>query len=763
MYKIITFLLILGASFKGLSQHDNSKAYTISGIVQTKGMPIAFANIYLENTSKGVITDEEGKFSLTTNHGDYTIVAQAIGYKIAKESIHLDGDITVNFNLTEDALGLDQVVVSATKTSLNRKEAPVLVTVTNAKALQQIQATSLIDGLNFQPGLRTENNCQNCGFSQIRINGLGGAYSQILINSRPVFSSLNGVYGLEQIPSNMIQQIEVTRGGGSAIFGANAIAGTINIITKDPVENNYQLNSRFNWIDGKSPEIVLTFNNTNVSNDLNKGITFFGMYRDRKNYDANDDGFSEITKLDNLNFGFKSFYRFNDRKKLTGEFTTIREFRRGGDQLDLPAHQSLIAEEIKNNIVGGGITYDYYTSNDKNKISLYANSQKTVSDNYYGANQDPDGYGITEDFTTIVGVQHTAKFNQFIKGSMKLTSGVEYNYNNITEDRINPNIDYFEQNLNTFGIFTQIDWKLLKSLKVLTGIRGEFFESNLRDENLFVLNPRLSLLYNITEDWSFRTGYSQGFRAPQFFSEDIHSEIITGEVRRVRLAENLKEEKSHSFIGSLEYSHEHEDHQFLVAIEGFLTQINNPFVYEDRGTDANGLLFKEKINGDKAIVNGANLEIKYSPNPKFTFQLSGTIQNSYYENYYEPEDGISTNKIIRTPQTYGNVLMNYTPNSKWDFNLNGIYTGRMYTPHLEGYVNQTTLEETPNMFELGINSGYTIALSQKHNVKITAGIKNIFNSYQDDFDRGVDRDPGYIYGPAQPRTYFVGLKFGTGL
>ncbi len=59
------------------------------------------------------------------------------------------------------------------------------------------------------------------------------------INSRPIISALSGVYGLEQIPVNMIERVEVVRGGGSALFGANAVGGTINIITKDPINNSF--------------------------------------------------------------------------------------------------------------------------------------------------------------------------------------------------------------------------------------------------------------------------------------------------------------------------------------------------------------------------------------------------------------------------------------------------------------------------------------------------------------------------------------------
>lgn len=73
-----------------------------------------------------------------------------------------------------------------------------------------------------------------------------------MINSRPIISALSGVYGLEQIPVNMIERVEVVRGGGSALFGANAVGGTINIITKDPINNSFQVSSMFSNMDGKS-------------------------------------------------------------------------------------------------------------------------------------------------------------------------------------------------------------------------------------------------------------------------------------------------------------------------------------------------------------------------------------------------------------------------------------------------------------------------------------------------------------------------------
>jgi outer membrane receptor for ferrienterochelin and colicins len=136
-----------------------------------------------------------------------------------------------------DTLHVNEITISSNREQTLRREAPALVTIATPKTMQTMNAVCLAQTLDFVPGLRVEDNCQNCGFTQVRINGLDGHYSQILIDSKPIFSSLNGVYGLEQIPAEMIGRIEVMRGGGSALFGASAVGGVINIITKEATSN----------------------------------------------------------------------------------------------------------------------------------------------------------------------------------------------------------------------------------------------------------------------------------------------------------------------------------------------------------------------------------------------------------------------------------------------------------------------------------------------------------------------------------------------
>ena len=125
------------------------------------------------------------------------IVVSAQGYRKVSKKINLQPrqKRTLNFELLEDVLGLDEIVVSATRNRVERKNTPVVVSTLTPRLLTATQSISMADGLKYAPGVRVETNCQNCGFTQVRLNGLNGGYTQLLLNSRPIFTSLIGVMG----------------------------------------------------------------------------------------------------------------------------------------------------------------------------------------------------------------------------------------------------------------------------------------------------------------------------------------------------------------------------------------------------------------------------------------------------------------------------------------------------------------------------------------------------------------------------------------
>ena len=121
-----------------------------------------------------------------------------------------------------------------------------------SKKIEKVQACNISEVLSFQSGLRVETDCQTCNYTQLRINGLSGGYSQILINGKAIFSPLAGMYAMEQIPSNMIERIEVIKGGGSSLYGSSAIGGVVNLITKLPKTNSFDFGYSFRRINETS-------------------------------------------------------------------------------------------------------------------------------------------------------------------------------------------------------------------------------------------------------------------------------------------------------------------------------------------------------------------------------------------------------------------------------------------------------------------------------------------------------------------------------
>lgn len=225
--KQIILALMLAVAGIGVAVAANPirEGNMISGHVLVKGSEenIPYATVLIVGSGQGTVSNEEGQFEFKNlPAGKYTLRVSAVGYKTQEKAIEVNKDFTavVHFQMEEESFMTDEVVVSANRNEVSRKAAPVVVNVMSAKLFEMVNSTDLAKTLNYQSGLRVENNCQNCGFPQVRINGLEGPYSQILINSRPVISALSGVYGLEQIPVNMIERVEVVRGGGSALFGA---------------------------------------------------------------------------------------------------------------------------------------------------------------------------------------------------------------------------------------------------------------------------------------------------------------------------------------------------------------------------------------------------------------------------------------------------------------------------------------------------------------------------------------------------------------
>lgn len=719
------------------------------------GEHIPYYLVQIKDIRLGTMTDDSGHYILSDlKPGTYSVEASCIGFKTQTKTVSVSAGQTfeLNFEAVPDAFMLDQVVVTSSKSDQVRRLSPSLVNVTPGKIFDAIGACSLADGLSLQPGVRVENDCQNCGFTQVRINGLDGHYSQILMNSRPVFSALAGVYGLEHIPANMIERVEVMRGGGSALFGSSAVGGTINIITRDPVTNSARVTHQISSI-GVSGDLDnnTTMNASVVSDNNRAGIFIFGQSRSRDGYDHDGDGFTEVTQLKSQTLGARAFFRPGDASRLSVEYHNTHEYRRGGDNLKEPAHMAMVAEQADHNINAFEATLDLWPRNHTDHVALFAATQSTRRTSYYGSEMDPDAYGRTSDVVVNTGAQWTHPFSYLLFMPSELVCGADYSFNRLHDVTVGYDHN-LKQNVNIYSAFLQNEWRD-ERWGFLVGARVD--KHSLLDDA--VVSPRANIRFNPAESVNLRVSYSTGFRAPQTYDEDLHVAIVGGDRVVTILAPDLKQESSNSFSLSGDFYHRFGQVQTNLLIEGFYTDLSDVFALRRlEEADAAGNAVLERYNGSGARVFGMNIEAKAYFSSHFDVQAGVTLQSSRYkqpEAWSDDPSVPSVKRMFRTPDVYGYFTANWEIIHSLKAVFAGTLTGPMTVQHIAGSGTDIDVaKRTPTFFDMSVKLTYTRRLLGHVNCEFGLGVVNVFDSYQDDFDQGYLRDSGYVYGPSLPRS-----------
>lgn len=738
------------------SPDDDRKPFTtvVDGTIIDKETkePISSVTVYVEGTTLGVISDEFGRYSLKLPKGEHTINFSFIGYK--EFSAKVANSKNIDVFLEEDTFELDQIVVSSNRYATKKRESVNLVGVVSPLLFETTASKTPADALNFQTGTRVDYSCSNCGSSEVRINGLEGAYSQILIDSRPVMSALSSVYGLEILPNSMIERIETIRGGGSALYGSSAIGGVINIITKEPIGNKINIGNETSVFKGGGTDIYTSANGSFITPDSRTGVFLFGSVRDRDAYDHNGDGFSDMPTSQSESAGFRAFQKIGQLSKLTLEYHHLKEFRRGGDNMDSPAHESEIAEQLEHTIDGGGLKYDLAGANGKGNLSIFSSFQNTKRDSYFGTGQDLDAYGHTTDLTLSLGSQWDYSFDKLLFMPSILTLGAEYTRGDLNDemlgyDRVTSQLSH------VVGGYFQNEWKVDK-FSALIG--GRVDKHSLMDNVVFT--PRFSLRY-APQDWiTLRANISTGYRAPQIYDEDLHIGAVGGEVSLITVSEDLKPERSFSTSGSVDFYKDFGGVKFNMLVEGFYTELNDVFVLVENGTDASGNYLFERRNEEGATVKGMNLEVRFNFDSKVDLQAGYTFQKSRYMTPFEwSEDVEAQTKMFRSPDSYGYITATYNPVARLSLSATTNFTGKMLVQHCAGTIEQDTDELVRSFADLAFRGAYKLRLTNALDLEMSCGVKNILNQYQDDLDYGADKDAGYIYGPLLPRTVYFGVKF----
>ena len=767
-FLIFFFLLagLLASNGVMMAQHDHhhhhnkmSDAHIAGHVLDAYTKEhLSFVNVQVKGTSIGCLTDESGHFYLKNlPEGELTIVFSMMGYETLEKVIKLKKNtlFEMNVEIAETSFMIDNVVVTANKYETKQKEVATIVNVIPPLIIESTTSNTMADVLNFQTGLRVEETCSNCGVPQIRINGLEGQYTQILMDSRPIFSSLASVYGLEQLPAGMVDRIEVIRGGGSALYGANAIAGVVNIITKEPSRNFFNVNHTTAFTQSGTYDINTAMNASVVSENQKAGIFLFGVQRNREQYDRDKDGYSDIPLLNTTTAGFRSFFKTSDYSKLTAEYHHTTEYRRGGYGIDsVQPHESPLCEQLRHNIDAATLKWDMFTADNKHFLSVYSSFQHIGRNSYFGTNYNPNAYGKSTDIVSVTGAQYRFSYPCGLMNA-DLSAGAEYSYNQLRDQILGYDHNTL-QRVHLGGGYVQNEWKN-KQWSILVG--GRLEQHSLLEKPVF--SPRANVRYTPIDPIILRLSYASGYRAPQIYEEDLHVGAVGGEVSLISLDENLRPEYSHSVSGSIDMYKRFGKWDLNLTLEGFFTQLNDVFTLVENGHDAQGNLLLTRTNASGARVAGLNVEAKVGYGHLLTFQAGYTYNHSRYiepEQWSENPNIAPQRRMFRTPDHYGYFLCNIEPVKHFHIVTNGKVTGNMLVQHFAGYVPEDEEVTTPTFFEWDIKLCYDIPLYKHYTLEVNAGVKNLLDHFQRDIDQGMDRDAGYVYGPATPRTFFAGIN-----
>lgn len=751
--KINKLLLFLGIVSSSVLQAQSG---SVQGRLLANDLPLELANVFLKGTSYGTFSDSSGLFTISNiPAGSYELTASMLGYQTITHKINIQTNAVLDLGtlpLKEDALGLKEVVVTGTMRSTYVSDSPIKVDVITAKQLNTYlptAASSIVESIQLVNGVQEVVACGICFTNSISINGLPGAYTAVLMDGTPIYGNLAAVYGLNGIPNMIIDRFEVIKGPSSTLYGSEAIAGVINIITKDPAKQPLLS------VDIMGTSHLESFGNIAIAPKFKKVKGYIGLnYAYINDFDDfNQDNFGDGINLDryslftkwnierksNKKFTLSGKYYYEDRRNGVEEFLKNRNYKK------LRGSDLIYGESIYTNRAELFGTYEFAT---KANMRVDYSLSHHLQDSYYGA----DAYKARQDiaFANFIWNKNHKNHNLLIG----LTTRYQY-YDDNTVATKSPDQQF------TPGVFMQDEWALTKRLTLLGGARLDHYEAH-----GLIFAPRLNVKYKPGTWTTLRTNFGTGFRVVNLFTED-HA-FVTGQ-RSVEILGHLKPERSYNTSFNLNHVFTIGESQGTIDLDGYYTYFTNKII---PNYDTPGKIIYANSDG-YAETMGVGVNISQS----FTFPLSFNAGfNLQRATQTEPDEAgnLETRNIEYAP-IWSSIL---TTNYRWKkpkimiaYTLR--VTGPMALPKVFDLDESGNPLPTPRPTRSEPFAFQNLQISKdfSKNFNLYLGIQNLFNYRQqispivgfNDPTAPVGFSPyfdtAYAFSPLHGREFYLGFKW----
>lgn len=738
------YLLLLISS---ITQAQND---VIKGkIVDENNETLLGANVYWLNTNIGVVTNENGEFTIKKSPETKSLVVSYIGYNIKKIEVLDDVFLTIQLKAVTE---LEQVVLSKTKKSTEHS----LYKATNVQTMGQQEllkaaCCNISESFSTNPSIDVNYSDAVTGNKQIKMLGLTSPYILIAEENIPSVRGASQAYGLSFVPGTWVESIQVTKGAGSVINGYESISGQINYELLKPINDIPFFLNAYAGMGGRYE--INTHFNTKYSDKLSSTLFVHGNTRQGKN-DNNNDGFLDNPTGKQVNL--LNRWQYNNSEKGIVSFLNLRymkdekqagqvDFNPDTDKLTTNAWGSEInTEKIEVSNKTGYVFPDMpYQS-----IGFQNSFQSHTQDSYFGLNQyniDQKSYYSNLLFSSII----TNTKNKF-------TTGINFTYDRYKEFVALNFAKDFSRIDNSVGAFFEYDFDNLDDFQVVAGIRVD----NHNRLGTFV-TPRLHIRYNPWKDAVIRASAGRGKRAANIFAEN-----------------------QQLFASSRNFS--------ILNTDGKLYGLN-PEIAWNYGVS---FIQNFKLFGkDAGIVldyyrtdfqNQAVVDVDYSPQQVVFYNLEGkSVANSFQAEfnielkkhlsfktaykYYDVNTDYIVGNLQKALQAKDRFFANLAyethildKGQQWKFDATYNWLGKQRLPITASNPLQYRLPEYGAAFGV-VNAQITRTFSSTFEMYV--GGENIGNYKQDNAIVNADNpfgayfDSSMIYGPVFGQMYYVGLRF----
>lgn len=731
MKKILTLLFITVLSYPLWAQ-----TYSIKGIVREKNTsePIVGANIVLKGTTLSTASDANGAFILKkVPSGKYELTASFVGMKRVSQIIALSGDVSaIVFEMEESSQNLGEVVVTATGTHHSLKNVPVQTEVISKQDIKNIaprsfeeMTMSISPSFDYSPGAMG---------SFTKLNGLDNNFFVILIDGKRMYGDIGGQNETGRISPDNIEKVEIVKGASSALYGSDAMAGVINIITK----------KNKNKVNFESTSRVGKYYDCQQSNSLNLNVGKFSSntqfaHKQTDGYQLSTLEYIDLKKNKNTKptdrKAVNMFYDNSLSQKFSYSITpNINVYAQGSwYEKEIQQPQTVAAYNFFYKDLSGSAGIKYKISNRSN-ITLDASSDNFWY--YYKYNQDYENKKTKEKYTKDQKVLNTKQtLNNYnlkavtaICKQHLLSTGAEIAQEKMDSDRVkNGNAEVY-----TIALYAQDEYMPLKNLTIVAGAR--FFNHKTFGNSI---TPKLSALYNI-KDFNFRASFAQGFKTPTL--KELYFEYQKGGTLYLG-NENLNPQKSDYYSASVEYI----SGGVTASVTGYVNQLKNLIDYID-GPQPTAEQKKQGVKNIRIHENIAKAQtqgVDFLVNAYMGYGF--TVGGGY--SFVDAKNKTEDIRLEGVAENYGTAMLNYKYNIK-NYILNANVNGRIQD---EKFFKNYGNAKAYNLWKL--TTTHTYLFMPGLYAEATVGIDNIFN-YVDDTPYGAH------YGTLSPgRNVFGALKF----